>query len=339
MPDVLGAVERLAVHLVHVDQLRRLFLRRAARAPRAPSTLALLACGLPARHVLEHVLQVDAHLLHALRREKICEHRRRAARARSTSTCGRRACRRASWARSFSRVAARSARRRRWRRCRRGRARGWRAAAGRAAAPRRASRRAARDLRRLLVAHQRDGGLDQVADHRLDVAADVADLGELGRLDLDERRLRQLRQAARDLGLADAGGADHDDVLRRDLVAQLARRPAAAASGCAARSPPRAWRRAGRRCSGRARATISRGVSRRGPAGVTAQSSSKVRLRRWCRCRCRRRSAATSRRSARAASCVCCEQRARGGQRVGAARADRRDAVVGLDHVAGAARG
>jgi hypothetical protein len=48
----------------------------------------------------------------------------------------------------------------------------------------------------------------------VDVAADIADLGELGRLDLQERRLRQLGQPAGDLGLAAAGGADHQDVLR-----------------------------------------------------------------------------------------------------------------------------
>ncbi len=64
------------------------------------------------------------------------------------------------------------------------------------------------------------GDVDQVADDRVDVAADVADLGELGRLDLDERGLGQAGQAARDLGLADAGGPDHQDVLRRDLAAQ-----------------------------------------------------------------------------------------------------------------------
>jgi hypothetical protein len=64
------------------------------------------------------------------------------------------------------------------------------------------------------------GDLGQVADDGVDVAADVADLGELGRLDLDEGRVGQPRQAARDLGLADAGGADHQDVLRRDLGAQ-----------------------------------------------------------------------------------------------------------------------
>jgi hypothetical protein len=66
-----------------------------------------------------------------------------------------------------------------------------------------------------------DGHLGQVADDRVDVLADVADLGELGRLHLDEGRIGQLGQAPRDLGLADAGGADHQDVLGRDLVAQL----------------------------------------------------------------------------------------------------------------------
>ena len=37
-----------------------------------------------------------------------------------------------------------------------------------------------------------DAELGEVADHGLDVAADVADLGVLGRLDLDERRLASL---------------------------------------------------------------------------------------------------------------------------------------------------
>ena len=73
-----------------------------------------------------------------------------------------------------------------------------------------------------------DRELDEVADHRLDVAADVADLGELRRFDLDERRVRQLREPARDLGLADAGRADHQDVLRRDLLGQLGRQLLAA---------------------------------------------------------------------------------------------------------------
>ena len=74
-----------------------------------------------------------------------------------------------------------------------------------------------------LVADHVDAELDEVADHRLDVAADVADLGELRRLDLEERRLRQPRQPPRDLGLADAGRPDHQDVLRRDLFGHLRR--------------------------------------------------------------------------------------------------------------------
>ncbi len=58
---------------------------------------------------------------------------------------------------------------------------------------------------------------------RFDVAADVADLGELAGLDLEEGRGGQLGQAAGDLGLADAGRADHEDVLGRDLVGQVGR--------------------------------------------------------------------------------------------------------------------
>src|SRR5690606_1104078 len=65
-----------------------------------------------------------------------------------------------------------------------------------------------------------DGNLDQVADDGVDVAAHVAHFGELGGFDLDEGRVGQLGQAARDLGLADTGGPDHEDVLGNDLVAQ-----------------------------------------------------------------------------------------------------------------------
>src|SRR4029450_876276 len=51
-------------------------------------------------------------------------------------------------------------------------------------------------------------------------ATDVADPVDLGRRDRDEGRVRKAREAARDLGLAHAGGPDHQDVLGRDLVAQ-----------------------------------------------------------------------------------------------------------------------
>src|ERR1043166_3496078 len=82
-----------------------------------------------------------------------------------------------------------------------------------------ASSARARPLHRLL-AGLLDADLDEVAHDGVDIAADVADLGELGRLDLDERRVGQAREAPRDLGLADARGPDHQDVLRRDLLAQ-----------------------------------------------------------------------------------------------------------------------
>src|SRR6516165_10633277 len=58
----------------------------------------------------------------------------------------------------------------------------------------------------------RDGDFHQIADDLLDVAADVAHFGELGRLDLDERRGREPGETAGNLGLAYAGGADHEDV-------------------------------------------------------------------------------------------------------------------------------
>ena len=74
----------------------------------------------------------------------------------------------------------------------------------------------------LALAGLRDRDLDQVADDLLDVAADIADLGEFGRLDLDEGRAGEFRQPPRDLGLADAGRPDHQDVFRQHLLAQAA---------------------------------------------------------------------------------------------------------------------
>ena len=66
-----------------------------------------------------------------------------------------------------------------------------------------------------------DGAVGEVADDLLDIAADIADLGEFRRLDLDEGRAGELRQTPADLGLADAGGADHQDVLGIDLLLQV----------------------------------------------------------------------------------------------------------------------
>jgi len=66
-----------------------------------------------------------------------------------------------------------------------------------------------------------DRGIHQIADDLLDVAADIADFGELRRLDLDERRTGEFSQTARNLGLAHAGGPDHQYVLGVDFVAQI----------------------------------------------------------------------------------------------------------------------
>ncbi len=79
------------------------------------------------------------------------------------------------------------------------------------------------DLVDLLGAHHVHGDLREVADHALHVAADVADLGELRGLDLEEGRVGHAREAARDLGLADAGRADHDDVLGHHVGGHLGR--------------------------------------------------------------------------------------------------------------------
>ena len=73
----------------------------------------------------------------------------------------------------------------------------------------------------LALAGLRDRDLHEVAHDLLDVAADIADLGELGRLDLEERRAGEPREPPRNLGLADAGRADHQDVLRQHFLAHL----------------------------------------------------------------------------------------------------------------------
>ena len=70
-----------------------------------------------------------------------------------------------------------------------------------------------------LLAGLLDADLDQVAHDGVDVAAHVAHLGELGGLHLDERRVGEAREPARDLGLAHAGRPDHQDVLGRDFLA------------------------------------------------------------------------------------------------------------------------
>ena len=90
------------------------------------------------------------------------------------------------------------------------------------------------DLAHPFFADQLDGRLHKITDDRFDVAAHIADLGELRGLDLEKRGACEACQPARDLGLAHPGRADHDDVLRCDLLAQLRRQllpPPAVAQG------------------------------------------------------------------------------------------------------------
>ncbi len=84
------------------------------------------------------------------------------------------------------------------------------------------------DVLAVLFADHVDGGLDEIADDLFHVAADVADLGKFCRLDLDERRLIEFREPAGNLCLADAGRADHQNILRQDFLAQLFRQLLAA---------------------------------------------------------------------------------------------------------------
>ena len=76
------------------------------------------------------------------------------------------------------------------------------------------------DLLHFRFAHLLDRDVGQVADDGVDVTTHVSDLGELRRLDLDERCIGQARETACDLGLANTGRPDHQDVLRCDLLPQ-----------------------------------------------------------------------------------------------------------------------
>jgi hypothetical protein len=73
----------------------------------------------------------------------------------------------------------------------------------------------------LLLEHEGDAELCEVANDGLHVATHVAHLRELRGLDLEEWSLGHPRQAPRHLGLAHSRRPDHDDVLGCDLVAQL----------------------------------------------------------------------------------------------------------------------
>ncbi len=69
---------------------------------------------------------------------------------------------------------------------------------------------------RLFLLDHADGDFEKVADHRFDIAADVADFGEFGRFDFDEWSAGKAGKAAGDFGFADAGGSDHENIFGDD---------------------------------------------------------------------------------------------------------------------------
>ena len=66
-----------------------------------------------------------------------------------------------------------------------------------------------------------DSGFNQIADNLFDITADIADFGEFGRFDFDERRAREFCQAAGNFGFTNASGSDHQDVLWVYFVTQI----------------------------------------------------------------------------------------------------------------------
>ncbi len=68
-----------------------------------------------------------------------------------------------------------------------------------------------------------DGDVDQVSNNGVDIAPDIAHFSELGGFNFDKRGVGQLGQASRNFGFADPGGADHENILRHDLVTQRLR--------------------------------------------------------------------------------------------------------------------
>ena len=91
-------------------------------------------------------------------------------------------------------------------------------------------------------------GIDQITNDGLYISAYITHLGEFGSLDFDKGRAGQLCQTPDDLGLADAGGADHEDVHWGLFLRAILRAHSSVASGCAGRWPRRVWRHPDRSC-------------------------------------------------------------------------------------------
>ena len=86
----------------------------------------------------------------------------------------------------------------------------------------------------LLLVDEVDRVIDQLADHAFHVTPVIANFGELGGLDFDERCAGQASQTPGDLGFSHTGRPDHHDVLGRYLALHFLRQllpPPAIADG------------------------------------------------------------------------------------------------------------
>jgi len=205
-----GAPDGLPSHAIHVHQLARLLVGQRLERVLHLHFLAMLLLG---HETVEHALQLAGQLLHALTAEGSHEGRCRALSLAHlqldlavVESAGAELGAQSIAIRAFTRGAK---------------------ACG--VRPREEVEqsflchvaRLLADGLRLFLAHHVDCVFDEVSDHRVHVASHVAHLGELAGLDLDEWRLAQAGQTTGDLGFADAGGADHDDVFGDDFFAQF----------------------------------------------------------------------------------------------------------------------
>src|SRR5690606_12805196 len=73
----------------------------------------------------------------------------------------------------------------------------------------------------LVFANKGKSHLDEIANDGLHVTPDVADLGEFRRFNLDERRVGELCETARNLRFADTRWPNHQNVFRQNLFSQV----------------------------------------------------------------------------------------------------------------------
>ena len=128
------------------------------------------------------------------------------------------------------------------------------------------------------------GGLDQLEQDVLDVLADVAGLGQRGRVGDRERHVEDPRERLREQRLAAAGRAEQQDVglLQLDVRRRPAASSARACSGCRPRPTACAWPAPGRRRTrrGRRRSPAAWAGCRGRSVGGAVSSSSMISLQR-----------------------------------------------------------